>query len=89
MIAIVGALPRRGWLPIITAMRLDFAVTAGHRPRSMGASRPLACEDEDLILPGKVRKDFERLGHSVSWWAFDHLYREALGGREGANPRKE
>ena len=40
-------------------------------------------------LPGKVRKDFERLGHSVSWWAFDRLYRKALGGREGADPRKE
>lgn len=48
-----------------------------------------ACEDEDLILSGKVRKDFERLGHSVSWWAFDRLYREVSHGREGANPRKE
>jgi transcriptional regulator with XRE-family HTH domain len=40
-----------------------------------------ACEDEDLILPGKVRKDFERLGHSMSWWGFGRLYQAALRSR--------
>lgn len=37
-----------------------------------------ACDDEDLVLPGKVRKAFERLGHSMSWWGFGRLYQTAL-----------
>lgn len=40
------------------------------------------CQDEDLILPGQVRKAFERLGHSMSWWSFERLYQTALCSRE-------
>lgn len=48
-----------------------------------------ACDDEDLVLPGRVRKAFERLGHSMSWWGFGRLYQTALNGREAKIPGKE
>ena len=43
-----------------------------------------ACNDEEIVLPGQVRKKFERLGHFVSWWAFGRLYNAALESREGS-----
>lgn len=47
-----------------------------------------ACDDEELVFPGRVRKAFEQLGHSMSWWGFGRLYQTALNGREAQNPRK-
>lgn len=42
-----------------------------------------ACQEEGLVLPGRLRKAFERLDRAVSWWDFNRLYRAALSGRTG------